>query len=81
MSQQSTSRPNRLKPDGIIDFAWVGILPDGSQVYSAPRQAVGHGLGWLLMEYPHQTLNVLALGSVAGAFVYFAREAIKDQSP
>jgi hypothetical protein len=38
---------------------------------------IGRGIVWLLLNHPHETLHGLALGSVAGACVYFVRDAIK----
>jgi hypothetical protein len=70
---------------GTIDLAWAGTDADGTQVYAPPFRAMGmqlgRGSGWLLMERPRETLNVLALGSVAGACLYLAREAITGDTP
>jgi hypothetical protein len=67
-----------------IDLAWAGTDIDGTQVYAPPCRAVAmqlcSGIGWLLAEYPRETVGGVALASVVGACVYFARDAIKHGS-
>jgi hypothetical protein len=64
-----------------IDLAYAGT-ENGVPVYAPPVGALtGHvlnGIAWLLVEHPHETLNVtlnaLALASVAGACMWLVND-------
>jgi hypothetical protein len=61
-----------------IDLAWAGIEADGTSVYAPPPEAAmrlaGQGLGWLLVQYPHQTIHGLVLATVGVACAYLTYE-------
>lgn len=71
MSLWSVPKPNRPTPGATIDLFWAGVAFDGTRIYAPPLQAlgsqVGYGIGWLIANYPHETLHGLALGSISRA--------------
>jgi hypothetical protein len=81
----SAPKPNGPAPSArTIDLFWAGVERDGSPIYASPLEAlmsrVGLGITWLVMKYPNQTGQGLVLGSVAGACVYLAWDAVKHES-
>src|SRR5262249_54604730 len=85
MSPWATPKPNGHGPTpNTIDLFCAGVAPDGTKIYAPPLQAmgsrVGCGIGWLIATYPDETLHGAALGSVAAACVYLARDAIRRES-
>ena len=68
-----------------IDAVFVGTEPDGTPVFGSPFEAltvqIVRGVVSVLMEYPREVLNGLALGSVAGMCIYLACGAGRPRSP
>jgi hypothetical protein len=57
----------------IIDTCFVGVEPDGTPVYASAREAgivtLASGLLWTF-DHPHETLQFLALASLAAGSLY-----------
>ena len=68
-----------------IDLAWAGTEADGTPVYAPPLEAamrrVGQEFGWLLVQYPHQTIDGLMLATVGVACAYLTYDALQQNSP
>jgi hypothetical protein len=78
-------RKNANPPDvaaKIIDTCIVGVEPDGTPVYASGREAglaaIASCILWAF-DHPHQTLQGLALASLAAGSLYLAYDAMKPR--